>query len=109
MSAVQMGHPFRTASETITFCEHLVLVPAYRSISQRSLSLKPLTVSLALIVRFGVAAALAAAADSRPPPDLLVTSLVGTSHLNLKTHRTSIMFLAPLRGRRLKHSSLFHV
>ena len=100
MSVVPMSQPLLTASLTRIFCELRELVPAYRSISFLSTSLKPLTVSLARMVRRASAA--------RLPPDVL-TDVVGSSHLNLRTHRVSMMFLASVLLFLLKHLYLAQV
>ena len=44
---MQVSQPFLTASETMSFCAHRELVPAYRSMSAFCWSLKPRTVNRA--------------------------------------------------------------
>jgi hypothetical protein len=84
----------------MSFCAQRELVPVHLSMSCFCWSLKPRTVSRALIVRTGVRASV-----ERLP----LASLVGTSHLNLTTQRTSMTFCALLRGLRLQRLSLAQV
>ena len=96
---VQMSHCRRTASLTSSFCDPRALVPAYRSTSPLSWSLKPRSVSRARTILMGSAAF----------PPLRATSTVGTSHLFFRTHFVSMTFRAWLRGMRLAHFKCAHV
>ena len=54
MSAAHITHFLTTTSDAKSFCEPLVDVPAYRSISHLSTSLNPRTVSRERMIRLAV-------------------------------------------------------
>ena len=84
--AIQMSNTCMAASDTSIFRELQALPHAYVSTDSLPLPLKPLTVSLALMVLTGVLLA------------LVCPLLVGISHLYLMTHLVCMTFLASRLG-----------